>query len=130
MRVAESVLFAGKAIRVLRNPSTSFRFHDAASHQQMQRGPQKIQGFVGRFPFLKEPLVDSKLSGEELFPQSEADKIETLLRDLKVCTAHILCCQDSRTALDSMFSYCLNTTVVSKLPLHLLLLGLMFIGVI
>lgn len=83
MRVAESVLFAGKAIRVLRNPSTSFRFHDTASHQQMQRGPHKIQGFVGRFPFLKEPLVDSKLSGEELFPQSEADKIEAMLRDLK-----------------------------------------------
>ncbi|KAE8009468.1 hypothetical protein FH972_005905 [Carpinus fangiana] len=83
MRVAESVLFAGKAIRVLRNPSPAFRFHDAIDHQQMSRGSQKIQGFTGRFSFQKELLIDTKLIGEELLPQSEADKIEAMLLDLK-----------------------------------------------
>lgn len=85
MGVAESVLFAGKAIRVLRNPSPAFRFRDAVYHLQMPRGSQKVQGFTGRFSFHKEPLMDSKLIGEELLPQSEADKIEAMLLDLKVC---------------------------------------------
>ncbi|GMY16941.1 gamma-tubulin complex component 4 homolog [Fagus crenata] len=83
MRVAESILFAGKAIRVLRNPSPSFRFQDAVYHHQMPRGSQKIQGLTGRVPFQKEPLMDTKLIGEELLPQSEADKIEAMLLDLK-----------------------------------------------
>ncbi|OWM80109.1 hypothetical protein CDL15_Pgr010087 [Punica granatum] len=83
MRVAESVLFAGKAVRVLRNPSTAFRFQDSISHQQMPKGSQKAQGFTGRFLFQKGPLVDSKLTGDDLLPQSEADKIEAMLRDLK-----------------------------------------------
>lgn len=85
MRVAESVLFAGKAVRVLRNPSATFRFQDAGSHQQMPKGSQKIQGFTERFLFQKDPSDDSNLSGEDLLPQSEADKIESMLRDLKVC---------------------------------------------
>ncbi|XP_041021259.1 gamma-tubulin complex component 4 homolog isoform X2 [Juglans microcarpa x Juglans regia] len=83
MGVAESVLFAGKAIRVLRNPSPAFRFRDAVYHLQLPRGSQKIQGFTGLFSFHKEPLMDSKLIGEELLPQSEADKIEAMLLDLK-----------------------------------------------
>lgn len=80
MRVAESILFAGKAVRVLRNPSAAFRFQD----QQITRGSLKVQGFTGRFPFHKEPFPDVKLVGEELLPQSEADKIEAMLQDLKV----------------------------------------------
>ena len=84
MRVAESILFAGKAIRVLRNPSHAFRFQDAVYHQQMPRGSQKLQGFTGRFPFQKEPFVDQEKTGEELLPQSDADKIEAMLSDLKV----------------------------------------------
>ncbi|XP_031261658.1 gamma-tubulin complex component 4-like [Pistacia vera] len=79
MRVAESILFAGKAVRVLRNPSAAFRFQD----QQLTRGSQKVQGFTGRFLFQKEPFQDMKLIGEELLPQSEADKIEAMLQDLK-----------------------------------------------
>lgn len=84
MRVAESVLFAGKAIRVLRNPSPAFQFKDPLHNQQIPRGAQKIHGFSGRFPFQKEPIVDANLIGEELLPQSEADKIETMLQGLKV----------------------------------------------
>lgn len=84
MRVAESILFAGKAVRVLRNRSPAFRFHDAPSHQHIPRGSQITQGFKGRFSFQKEPLLNTKLIGEELLPQSEADKIESMLLDLKV----------------------------------------------
>ncbi|KAK4766876.1 hypothetical protein SAY86_014627 [Trapa natans] len=83
MRVAESVLFAGKAIRVLRNPSLAFWFQGSISHLQSSKVFQKVQGFPGRFLFQKEPLVDLKLTGEDLLPQSEADKIEVMLRDLK-----------------------------------------------
>lgn len=84
MRVAESILFAGKAIRVLRNPSSAFRFQDTSNHQHIQKGAQRIQGLTGRFSFQKEPFMDMKLIGEELLPQSEADKIEAMLQELKV----------------------------------------------
>lgn len=83
MRVAESILFAGKAIRVLRNPSHAFRFQDAAHSQQIPKGNQKFQ-FTERFSFQNEPSDDKELTGEELLPQSEADKIEAMLSDLKV----------------------------------------------
>ncbi|CAH1434134.1 unnamed protein product [Lactuca virosa] len=56
LHVAESILFAGKAIRVLRNPSSAFRSVDAKH---------------------------TKLMGDELLPQSEADKIESMLQNLK-----------------------------------------------
>lgn len=87
MRVAESILFSGKAIRVLRNPSPAFQCQDGVHHHQMTKGSQRIQGFMGRFPFQKEPFIDTKLIGEELLPQSEADKIEAMLQDLKVVNA-------------------------------------------
>ncbi|KAL1156407.1 hypothetical protein V6Z11_A08G089900 [Gossypium hirsutum] len=58
MHAAESFLFAGKAIRILRNPSPGFKFQDALP-------------------------ISGRLTGEELLPQSEADKIETMLQDLK-----------------------------------------------
>ncbi|KAH9730480.1 gamma-tubulin complex component 4 [Citrus sinensis] len=79
MRIAESILFAGKAVRVLRNPSSAFRFQD----QLITRSSQKIQGVTGRFSIQKEPLLDMKLIGEELLPQSDADKIEAMLQGLK-----------------------------------------------
>ncbi|KAH7838364.1 hypothetical protein Vadar_025494 [Vaccinium darrowii] len=82
MSVAESILFAGKAVRVLRNPSPAFRFQDADYHQHNPRGSQKLQGFVERFSFQKEPSLDTKV-GEELLPQFEANKIEAMLQDLK-----------------------------------------------
>lgn len=83
MRVAESILFAGKAIRVLRNPSPAFQFKDPVYNQQIPKGDKKNQVSTGRFPFQKESFVDTNLIGEELLPQSEADKIENMLRDLK-----------------------------------------------
>lgn len=84
MRIAESILFAGKAVWVLRNPSPAFQFHDAPSNQHIPKASQKLQGFTHLFSSQKEPSVAMNLIGEELLPQSEADKIEAMLRDLKV----------------------------------------------
>ncbi|KAK9136862.1 hypothetical protein Sjap_007456 [Stephania japonica] len=83
MRVAESILFAGKAVRVLRNPSPAFRSRDDSFQQQMPRESCKGQGFTGRFGMLKEPSFDTKMVGEELLPQSETDKINNMLHELK-----------------------------------------------
>lgn len=84
MHVAESILFAGKAIRVLQNPSPTIHFQGVPSHQHMQKGSQGVQGFIGRLPPQKDSSVRTTLSGEELFPQTEADRIEAMLQDLKV----------------------------------------------
>lgn len=86
MHVAESILFAGKAVRVLRNPSSAVQFQGAPSNQQIQKGSQKVQGFraTGRLSLQKDSSVQTILTGEELLPQSEADKIEAMLQDLKV----------------------------------------------
>lgn len=84
MRVAESILFAGKAVRVLRNPSPSFQSADAVL-PQMPKSSQKIHGLAGHFKFQREPTTNTGMGGEDLLPQSEADKIEAMLLDLKVC---------------------------------------------
>ncbi|XVF80959.1 hypothetical protein PTKIN_Ptkin15bG0117400 [Pterospermum kingtungense] len=83
MRVAESILFAGKAISVLRNPSPAFQFHDALYNPHIKKGSQKVHGSVGCVPVQKEQFLDVKVIGEELLPQCEADKIEAMLQDLK-----------------------------------------------
>ncbi|XP_010431334.1 PREDICTED: gamma-tubulin complex component 4-like [Camelina sativa] len=83
MRLGESVLFAGKAIRVLRNPSPAFQFQKDKSFQQTMRGSQRIRGFMhSDFPE-RETEIDTDLTGGELLPQSEADKIEAMLKELK-----------------------------------------------
>ncbi|XP_075500920.1 gamma-tubulin complex component 4 homolog isoform X2 [Primulina tabacum] len=83
MNVAESVLFAGKAIKVLRNPCPTVQYQDASSQQQIPKGSLRGQGFPGKFSLQKDSSVKSILIGEELLPQSEADKIEAMLQDLK-----------------------------------------------
>nr|GMD19971.1 gamma-tubulin complex component 4 [Ipomoea batatas] len=82
MGVGESICFAGKAVRVLRNPSPTFQFDSVVSHQQTQRGSQKSQEFTEKISSQKNS-VDVQSVGEDLLPQSEADKIESLLQDLK-----------------------------------------------
>uniref|UniRef100_A0A251THW6 Gamma-tubulin complex component n=1 Tax=Helianthus annuus TaxID=4232 RepID=A0A251THW6_HELAN len=74
--VAESILFAGKAIRVLRNPSSSFRSVDVLTHQET--GPQTYKESLR-----KKPSLNTTLTGDELLPQSEADKIESRLKTLQ-----------------------------------------------
>ncbi|KAF5203428.1 Gamma-tubulin complex component [Thalictrum thalictroides] len=83
MRVAESILFAGKAIRVLRNPSPSFKYQEVVFHPQMSKESHNAQGFTGRFGLPKEPSFDKKIIREELLPQSNADKIDAMLLELK-----------------------------------------------
>ncbi|KAJ1402362.1 Gamma-tubulin complex component protein [Sesbania bispinosa] len=83
MRVAESILFAGKAVRVLRNPSPSFLSGDAV-YPQLPKSFQKIHGLAGRFHFQREPVINSGMGVEDLLPQPEADKIEAMLLDLKL----------------------------------------------
>eukprot|EP00249_Psilotum_nudum_P007651 c20720_g1_i2 orf=155-2389(-) len=61
LQVAESILFVGKAMRVLRNPSKAFKNQMAAC---------QLQGMES----YREP---------ELLPQSEADKISSAIQDLK-----------------------------------------------
>ncbi|KAL4308752.1 hypothetical protein GQ457_01G053870 [Hibiscus cannabinus] len=82
MRTAESILFAGKSIRILRNPSPGFKFQDALYNQQKGKCSQKVHGSAGCDPFPKEP-INGNMIGEEFLPQSEADKIETMLQELK-----------------------------------------------
>lgn len=89
MRLGESVLFAGKAIRVLRNPSPAFQFQKDKSFQQTMRGSQRIRGFMHSDFSEKETELDADLTGEELLPQSEADKIEAMLKDLKVLVGRL-----------------------------------------
>lgn len=84
MRVAESILFSGKAVRVLRNPSPAFRFQAAINFQQFQRGSQSCQVFTEHIPFQKEPCVATQMTIEELLPQADADRIESMLQNLKV----------------------------------------------
>ncbi|KAJ0878346.1 putative gamma-tubulin complex component protein [Helianthus annuus] len=74
--VAESILFAGKAIRVLRNPSSSFRSVDVLTHQET--GPQTYKESLR-----KTPSLNTTLTEDELLPQSEADKIESRLKTLQ-----------------------------------------------
>ncbi|KAF8387872.1 hypothetical protein HHK36_026534 [Tetracentron sinense] len=83
MRVAESILFAGKAIRVLRNPSMTFGIQYGVYHQQIPRGSHRAQGSIGQYAFHKESSMDAKLIREELLSQSEADKIDAMLQELK-----------------------------------------------
>ncbi|KAK8499488.1 hypothetical protein V6N12_011573 [Hibiscus sabdariffa] len=82
MRTAESILFAGKSIRILRNPTPGFKFQDALYNQQKGKCSQKVHGSAGCDPFPKEP-INGNMIGEEFLPQSEADKIETMLQELK-----------------------------------------------
>lgn len=83
MRVAESILFVGKAVRVLRNPSPSFQSQKAGPHQQ-SRASNRLQGVTGSFSFQKESFLAGRPSHDaKLLPQSEADKIAAMLQELK-----------------------------------------------
>ncbi|KAG0488245.1 hypothetical protein HPP92_007056 [Vanilla planifolia] len=83
MRIAESILFAGKAVRVLRNPSYSFRVQETIFQQHISRGSQRSQGPMGSLVLPKDPFQGKHLIAEDLFPLSEANKIEEMLQELK-----------------------------------------------
>ncbi|XP_066363165.1 gamma-tubulin complex component 4-like [Miscanthus floridulus] len=83
MRVAESILFAGKAIRVLRNPSPGATLQEPVNQSQNSKGSLGMQSFVGGSGAPKELPSFSNISAEELLPQAEADKIDVMLKELK-----------------------------------------------
>lgn len=84
MHVAESILFAGKAVRVLRNPSSKLSPQESSINQPMLRGPSRAQGFIGSLGPQKELFNGATFIAEDLLPQSEADKIEAMIKELKV----------------------------------------------
>ncbi|KAM0892678.1 hypothetical protein ACQ4PT_025588 [Festuca glaucescens] len=83
MRVAESILFAGKAIRVLRNPNPGATLQEPTNQSQILKGSHKMQCFTGGSSVLKELPNFSNISTEELLPQVEADKVDAMLKQLK-----------------------------------------------
>lgn len=84
MRVAESILFAGKAIRVLRNPSPGATLQEPINQSQNPKGSHRMQSFIGSSGAPKDLPNFSNISAEELLPQAEADKIDAMLKELKV----------------------------------------------
>ncbi|CAN0921567.1 Gamma-tubulin complex component 4 homolog [Linum grandiflorum] len=98
--IADSILFAGKAIRILRNPSPAFLYKDPSDNQQV-KGGRKVHEFMGQFSIHEEPFMTTSHNGEELLPHSEADKIEVMLKDLK-CRTHLNFTKDcSKVLLDA-----------------------------
>lgn len=83
MRVAESILFAGKAIRVLRNPSPSSKLQES-NQSQNSKASHRVQSFIGGSGAPKESANFLNISAEELLPQTEADRIDAMLKELKV----------------------------------------------
>ncbi|KAL6607815.1 hypothetical protein ACP70R_040878 [Stipagrostis hirtigluma subsp. patula] len=83
MRVAESILFAGKAIRILRNPSPGATLQEPANQSQNSKGSLRMQGSTGGSGAPKELPNFSNIIAEELLPQAEADKIDAMLKELK-----------------------------------------------
>jgi gamma-tubulin complex component 4 len=84
MRVAESILFAGKAKRVLRNPSPGATLKEPTNQSQILKGSHRMQSSIGGSSVLKELPNFSNISAEELLPQVEADKVDAMLKQLKV----------------------------------------------
>ncbi|XP_074582280.1 gamma-tubulin complex component 4 [Curcuma longa] len=83
MRVAESILFAGKAVRVLRNPTTNFRLQESFMRQLVLKGSSRVQSYIATFSSQREVSPAMNLIAEDLLPQSEADKIDAMLKELK-----------------------------------------------
>ncbi|CAM6105636.1 unnamed protein product [Calypogeia fissa] len=82
--VAESILFVGKAVRVLRNPSTSFKVQASGSQRPGSKGQQRSDDVLMPLPFAKDSITGRGNSQRpELLPEAEAEKIAAMLRDLK-----------------------------------------------
>ncbi|KAG6544059.1 hypothetical protein Mapa_014476 [Marchantia paleacea] len=82
LSVAESILFVGKAVRVLRNPSTSFKLQPAGSQRPSSKESQRPDGVL--MQFVKDShSTRAAYQRVELLPQEDADKIASVLRDLK-----------------------------------------------
>ncbi|MCO5567124.1 hypothetical protein L7F22_020810 [Adiantum nelumboides] len=82
LQVAESILFVGKAVRILRNPSKSFKSNNQGwqnSKEVMSREEVPSNDFYSKRSFVD--ILDSKES--ELLPQSQVEKVASLIQALK-----------------------------------------------
>lgn len=84
MQVAESILFVGKAVKILRNPSRSFKSHWRGYEQQdMKYDPMPEELLI---PIFHPKSSFSELldhQGPKLLPQSQIEKIALMIQDLK-----------------------------------------------
>lgn len=80
LQVAESILFVGKALRVLRNPSLTFESQVLASQRGSSKSFNRADGPTAKYAV--SPI--GGYQGPELLPPAEAESIATMLRDLKV----------------------------------------------
>ena len=107
LHVAESILFVGKAIRILRNPSKSFKSHLRSHDQQYMKQETMSQEMLIPDSELKESfseLLDHQ--GSELLPQSEIEKIASLIETLKVLLSFIILVRGDRYTFRFYFSAC------------------------
>lgn len=103
--VADSILFVGKAVRVLRNPSTSFKVQTSGSQRPGSKGQQRPDDVLMPLPFSKDSLPGRRSSQRpELLPAAEVEKIVSLLRELKVLSS-VSCslCVNSFLMFSSLF---------------------------
>jgi gamma-tubulin complex component 4 len=85
LHVAESILFVGKAVRVLRNPSKSFKSHVGSHDQQYMKQETMSQKVLFPNSELKDSFSELQDNqGSELLPQSELEKIASLIETVKV----------------------------------------------
>ena len=85
LHVAESILFVGKAIRILRYPSKSFKSYMGSHDQQDMKQETMSQKELVPVSELKDSfskLLDTH--GSELLPEAELEKIASLIETLKV----------------------------------------------
>lgn len=87
LQVAESILFVGKALRVLRNPSLTFESQVLASQRGSSKSFNRADGPTAKYAV--SPI--GGYQGPELLPPAEAESIATMLRDLKVILFFITC---------------------------------------
>jgi hypothetical protein len=84
LQVAESILFVGKALRVLRNPSLTFKSQVSGSQRGSSKGFNRADDSTAKYSV---PPIGG-YQGPELLPPAEADSIASMLRDLKVRPSH------------------------------------------
>jgi gamma-tubulin complex component 4 len=82
LQVAESILFVGKALQVLRNPSLSFRSHVSSSHGVASKTFTRPNAATQATKFSAQPNSDYQCP--ELLSPAQANNIASMLRDLKV----------------------------------------------
>ncbi|GFP81425.1 gamma-tubulin complex component 4 [Phtheirospermum japonicum] len=80
MHVAESIQFAGKAIRVLRNPSPIVQLQGAPSHQHIQKGSQRFQESLGRLSEVQKKDIISQLPDDILISIIDHLQIDEAVR--------------------------------------------------